>query len=179
LDGGKLTPAVGESEIEVALSEAPAFENAVQSLEPVAAMATARELSEAIAGHTPESPDGKVSLFPVVCGVQTVAVLYAHRGEAPVDGNALELLTTLAGAVLDAEDTGPKPPSGDLVSITGADSRAATAALAWSELSIEDQDRHLRAQRFSRVQVAELRLYKSQAVKEGRIARDLYGSLRT
>jgi hypothetical protein len=41
-----------------------------------------------------------------------------------------------------------------------------------------DQDLHLRAQRFARTQVAEMRLYKSENVKIGRAARSLYTSLK-
>ena len=37
---------------------------------------------------------------------------------------------------------------------------------------------HLGAQRFARVHVAELRLYRAAAVQTGRTQRDLYGALR-
>ena len=37
---------------------------------------------------------------------------------------------------------------------------------------------HLRAQRFARVQVAEMRLYRPQDVASGRARRDIYGALR-
>ena len=51
------------------------------------------------------------------------------------------------------------------------------AESGWSALSKEDQELHLQAQRFARVKVAELRLYKSGSVKAGRAAADLYGAL--
>lgn len=41
-----------------------------------------------------------------------------------------------------------------------------------------DQDLPLRAQRFARVKVAEIQLYDATAVKRGRAARDLYGTLK-
>jgi len=48
----------------------------------------------------------------------------------------------------------------------------------WDALSLEEQQTHLRAQRFARVQVAEMQLFEAEAVQEGRIQRDLYGALR-
>ena len=55
-----------------------------------------------------------------------------------------------------------------------AGDRSGSGIGAWFELSREDQELHLKAQRFARVQVAEMRLYKSDAVKEGRASRELY-----
>jgi len=49
---------------------------------------------------------------------------------------------------------------------------------AWDTLSHKEQQTHLRAQRFARVQVAEMRLFEPEAVQEGRAQRDLYGKLR-
>jgi hypothetical protein len=70
----------------------------------------------------------------------------------------------------------------NLVTITST-SVAASASpqkpeiLSWFSLSREDRELHLRAQRFARVQVAEIRLYQSERVKNGRAAHDLYTSL--
>jgi hypothetical protein len=69
------------------------------------------------------------------------------------------------------------PDRSKLVNIA-TDLQPAPSVASWFSLSKEEQERHLRAQRFARVQVAEMRLYKSQAVKTGRIERDLYGALR-
>jgi hypothetical protein len=40
-------------------------------------------------------------------------------------------------------------------------------------------DNHLQAQRFARVRVAEMALYQASQVKAGRLARNLYGTLRS
>ena len=48
---------------------------------------------------------------------------------------------------------------------------------AWDALPADVQRLHLQAQRFSRVKVAELRLYHADAVREGRAKSDLYGAL--
>ena len=49
---------------------------------------------------------------------------------------------------------------------------------AWESLPPDEQRIHLRAQRFARVQVAELRLYEADGVQAGRTSRDLYEALR-
>jgi hypothetical protein len=55
---------------------------------------------------------------------------------------------------------------------------AALAGLPKKSASVLDQDLPLRAQRFARVKVAEIQLYDATAVKRGRAARDLYGTLK-
>ncbi len=49
----------------------------------------------------------------------------------------------------------------------------------WDDLSQEQRELHMRAQRFARVQVAEMRLYKDDAVKAGRRDSNLYLRLKT
>ncbi len=67
------------------------------------------------------------------------------------------------------------PPAETLVSIAPAPK---PEILSWFTLSREDRELHLRAQRFASVQVASIRLYQSEKVKNGRTAHDLYTSLR-
>ncbi|MDQ2901585.1 MAG: hypothetical protein M3Y07_17580, partial [Acidobacteriota bacterium] len=72
-----------------------------------------------------------------------------------------------------------RPP--DLVQVEGLTAHPATEdrkGAAWGRLSPEDQARHLRAQRFARVKVAELRLYRADAVRDGRERGELYRALR-
>ncbi len=54
---------------------------------------------------------------------------------------------------------------------------ARPVATAWDDLPAEVQQVHLRAQRFARVQVAEMRLFSPEAVHSGRERRDLYEAL--
>jgi hypothetical protein len=49
---------------------------------------------------------------------------------------------------------------------------------AWDRLSAEEQRLHLRAQRFARVRVAEMRLYHAAEVRAGRSRRAVYDALR-
>jgi hypothetical protein len=94
---------------------------------------------------------------------------------------ALELLAQAASAVWSAI---PVPPP-QLVSIAMAPGAAPAPAStpakpvsAWSDLLADQQQIHLRAQRFARVQAAEMRLYHADAVQAGRSRRNLYDLLR-
>jgi len=53
--------------------------------------------------------------------------------------------------------------------------RASTSA--WERLTPQEQQIHFRAQRFARVQVAELRLREGDTVQSARTSRNLYGAL--
>jgi hypothetical protein len=110
--------------------------------------------------------------------------VYAWGG---VQESALELLTQVAAAVWFELS---KPAAPDLVRIAPAAAelvRIAPAATnppvpransGWDGLSAEEQQIHFRAQRFARVQVAEMRLYQSDAVQAGRACGSLYEELR-
>ena len=90
-------------------------------------------------------------------------MLYADGRLQP---DALELLATLAGLVIESGESRLEKAPHDLVNIAAA-------------LASNERDLHLKAQRFARVQVAEIRLYQNQHVKDGRAGRDLYASLKT
>jgi hypothetical protein len=45
---------------------------------------------------------------------------------------------------------------------------------SWDDLTQEERENHMRAQRFARTQVAEMRLYKDEAVKSGRRDGNIY-----
>ncbi len=176
---------VETSEFEVDLQSAPALENAVESKDTVVAVRTSSEFSETIANLIPETMGTKVYLFPIVVDERVVAILYTEPGEAPLEPSALELLATVAGLALSlrrAAAVDNKLPAG-LVRIeppTAAAPVDAAKSLVnlMASLSREDQELHGRAQRFARVQVAEMRLYKSNLVKAGRENAALYPALR-
>ncbi|HEV2688101.1 MAG TPA: hypothetical protein VGV35_06090 [Bryobacteraceae bacterium] len=142
---------------DVPLPSAPAFASAVESKDTVVAMRIAGEMSGPIAKLVGTAESQKFYIFPVIAREHVTALLYADAGDRAVDTNALELLATVAGAVLPTESS--TEPAAELFQIA--------------------VDKNSQAQRFARVQVAEIRLYKSEEVKNGRIARDLYTSLRT
>ncbi len=110
-----------------------------------------------------------------------------------VQGAALEMLAQVAAAVWDSlvapvvpvvPEPEPLPPVAaqpELVTIflATAPPPSPKPATSWDALPSEDQAIHLRAQRFARVQVAEMRLNEPAAVQSGRMQRDLYGVLRS
>ena len=113
--------------------------------------------ARAISTREPEAA-GQGHLFPIEERERVAAVLYAEGDTLDVHG--LEALAALAGACWRPAPL-PRPAVPD-----------------WSQLAREDQDLHVRAQRFARVRVAEMRLYKSQAVRSGRAQRNLYAALK-
>lgn len=172
---------VEAGECEVELQAAPALENAVESKDTVVAVRTSSEFSESIANLIPGSMGAKVYLFPIVVQDKVAAVLYTEPGEAPLEPSALELLATVAGLALTLRRSASeaKPPAG-IVQIEAAPAADPAKSLVnlMASLSREDQELHGRAQRFARVQVAEMRLYKSNLVKAGREKSALYLALR-
>jgi hypothetical protein len=157
---------------EIPLSQAPAFRTCLETRDSVVAMRTAREMSPALASRLGETSQGKFYLFPVTYRARVVAMLYADSQHGDVQPDALELLATVAGAVaepLEHKSSGQKSNAANgLVRIAGT----AMAGAGEREL-------HVQARRFARVQAAEIRLYKSENVKNGRAACDLYTSLKT
>ena len=158
---------------DIPLSAAPAFAAAVESQDTVVAMRSHAEISDSLAALLGDSPDHRFHLFPVISRERVAAVLYADSSTEPVESTALELLAVLAGLSLESR-AAKAPVSPSLVTIANGD----TPRSGWAALAKSEQDLHLRAQRFARVRVAEMRLYHSQAVKEGRTNRDLYTSLK-
>ncbi len=148
----------GFSALSVGLEEASALRSAIETRDPASATCTPGELSAAIAGLFAGTGE-PVWIFPLRVGGRAAGVLAAAGVSEPA---WLEALVEAAGAVLEAHLG--RPEGGLAVSERGASAPAAP---------------HLRAQRFARVQVAELRLYNAAAVRDGRARSDLYGALRS
>jgi len=182
LRGAATEAAESFREIRFAASEAAAFAGAIESREPVVALCSAMEVSPAVVGAFAHAPGDKAHLFPLTVDQATVGMLYAA---GTVESAALELLAQAAAAVMEARQRKwDRPPglspsglSPDLVRIEPASAAPASPAPDWDELSAADRHLHLRAQRFARVKVAEMRLYRPDAVKAGRAQQDLYSAL--
>jgi hypothetical protein len=155
------------------LEAAPAFATAIDTRDTLAALRTRGELSEHVANFLGETSE-KCWLIPIIARHGVDAVLYADSGD--VDLGALELLAGIAGSIAEPP---PAPAavahSEPLITIAPIEK---PEILSWFSLSREDRELHLRAQRFARVQVAHIRLYQSEKVKNGRTAHDLYTSLK-
>lgn len=180
------THALGEvAAFDVPLKHVPAAGGVAETLDTVICLRTAGELGTAIAALVGEDASHRVCLLPLVAGRnepqrRLAGVLYAESAAEPLDVNVLELLCCAASLSHDcrlmAQKAAATPKAGSIVSIAPAAS--APAEPDWSRLSREEQELHLKAQRFARVRVAEMRLYMSQQVKEGRANKRLYLALR-
>jgi hypothetical protein len=187
--------------LEFQVSAAAAFSAAIDTRDPVIAMSTRAEVSPELVRLFAHRPDERVYLFPLVAGGQVAGILYAAGG---VHAPTLELLSEVAGLRLHAlaavpasvraaaAAAGPaiasRPEPDRLVAIStnlkAPEVAAAPAAnppkqhKEWWALTREQQQKHLAAQRFARVQVAEMRLAKPGALRSGRASHDIYAALK-
>jgi hypothetical protein len=161
--------------VKVPLASAPALAGAVESRDPVTSVTSPAQISKLLMGYLRHQADGRVSIYPVVAGTSVPALVYAWGA---VEGPQVELVTQVAAMVwigIEAAEAQRKAAEArPLVQIAAPQA----AKPDWNALSPDEQRVHFRAQRFARVQVAELRLHKGDAVGAGRAARNLYETLR-
>lgn len=158
---------------EYAIASAPAMDSAIQTGEMVIAIRSAGELSEPLMKVVGETGPEKVYLFPVGNRRAVTGVIYV---EQPAEISAIELISNAAAPPAEPDPT--IQAAGDLIRIAPAVAVAREPVNPdWAALSPEDRELHMRAQRFARVQVAEIRLYKSRAVKTGRAQKHLFDAL--
>jgi hypothetical protein len=150
----------------VPLAEAPAFAAAVASGEVTVALKSSGELSKALAAMLGDEPGERVALVPVVANGRTAAILYAEDA----DPAGIELVAVMAGSALAAHQLKNKASDTGLLQIAPAEPTG---------LSQEDEELDLRAQRFARLRVSEIRLYEPTAVQDGRRNKNLYQVLQT
>ncbi len=152
------------------LRDAPALLSALESGQPVIAVRSGAEISVALENML--GPGGpRAHIFPILAFGRPFAVLYI---EGASYGNALELLASAAGMSAAGNRDILRQGAYEPTQIQSASPRPAI----WNDLPIEDQEAHLRAQRFARTQVAQMRLYRAQEVREGRASSDIYSLLR-
>jgi hypothetical protein len=171
-------------DLTVPLSDSAALKHAVDTREPVIALATPGEVSPLVAERFAHSANSRAHVYPVLSAAGAAALLYTWA-DAPggAQNDALELLTQCASAAWQALEPPPPPPPPpeplpQLVTIVAPPAPPPKPVDPWDALSAQDQQAHLRAQRFARVQVAEIRLRKAAAVQSGRLRRNLYAALR-
>lgn len=161
-------------ELTIPLAEAAALTGAVETREPVIALTSSAEVSPQLVERFTHTAESRSFVYPILVGEKAPALLYAWADKQhPAQTSALELLAQVASAAWQALEPPPPPPP-PLVSIAPA----AKPANPWEALGAEEQQTHLRAQRYARVQVAEMRLRNAAAVQSGRLRRNLYPSLR-
>jgi hypothetical protein len=158
-------------------AEAAAFAGALESREPVAALCSVNEVGR-LAELFRHSPEDRAHLFPIPAGKQLAGLVYAAGTVEPA---GLELLAQAAALVLGArEHPAPAvaaPPTQLVQAIEPASSTTDRNVGGADGLKFADQQVHLKAQRFARVRVAEMRLYHAEAVAAGRARGDLYAVL--
>jgi len=184
--------------LQIPVSEAASFSAAIQTHDPVVAMNTPNEVSAALIGLFGDNPEQKAYVFPLTVRGETSALLYAAGGVQPAILEVLAQVGALHLEKLAAESRAAWAPArtmaagsaaaggSELVGISspwrqpeippepaGA-AMARKGRLEWWDLSRQDQQLHLSAQRFARVQVAEMRLSKPDALRNGRAQRDIY-----
>ncbi len=178
------------------LGSAAAFASAIESKDPVVALRTPGEVTELLS--TSDVSD-RAHLFPIVNGTRVVAVMFAADAEY-VDANALELIAGIGSAVLEralntgihAQIAGASLPAAGQLQIQASPSDTVTNGTAnaaktprnsslpaWADLGEDQRILHIRAQRFSRVTVAEIQLARPEACRAGREQNDLYLFLKT
>jgi hypothetical protein len=165
--------------LEIPLASAPALAAAVESRDPVTALAAPAEVSAELAALVGQAAEERIQIFPLVAQEKVPALVCAWGN---VLGAALELLVQVAaGWIAPARDGATK----ELVEIASAPAAPVEAeGTAKAEdpseagLSDEEERAHLCARRFARVRVAEMRLQEAPAVQGGRAGRDLYAALR-
>jgi len=154
---------------------APAILAAIDTRDPVVALATESEISPVLAealGIDPSlAPGRKAYLFPIVARHSVVAMLIASG--VPVSA-PVELLCEAAGMRLEAVAGKTQP----VQQAKGEESRQ-VPVVAWDGLSADDQRLHLQAQRMARLRVAEMRLYHEDRLRSGTAAGDIYGALQS
>ena len=161
--------------LEFPSTQAAAFHSAMESGDPVVAMTTPREISPGLAEMLGHTADERAYILPLLVRGKPAGLIYASGG---VEMAPLELLAQAAALALEVKSRPPEPPrKQELVMIEGGKLQPRQIPESWAQLSAPDQELHLRAQRFARVQVAGMQLFSPEAVQQGRKSKDLYGAL--
>ena len=144
-------------------SSAHAFAAAIESSDPLVALRAASEVGLLLSSS---DLSARAHLFPIANAGRTVAILFAVEDES-LDVNGLELVTGMASAVIQRRSNlalyaqiGPAPQLGPAQESGGTPqaSRPLRELPPWINLSESQRELHRKAQRFSRVVVAEMQL---------------------
>lgn len=164
--------------LEIPVERAPALHNSKQSGEPLVAMRLESEFSGEILGYMGDAVDEKIRVFPVLSRGLVKALVLVEAGTKPFHAGSVEILTMTAGHRWAASKEVAEPAQ--LIAIQGSqEPKPKENTQNWFQLSPQEQEVHLRAQRFARVQVAELRLYQSERVRQSRRDNNIYGVFRS
>ncbi len=172
---------LGAETVAFPAQQGAAFLSAIETRDPVVAASSPSEISPTLASAAGGEPGERAYLFPLVMRQQVGAILFASGA---VQAAALELLCEAASMrleslQLDTAKATELPKRADLVQLGSPAASAAPTPKAWTELAPDEQRLHLRAQRVSRVRVAELRMAHREQVQQGSARADIYRQLKT
>ncbi len=177
---------MGALPLAFAPNTAAAFQAAIASGDPVVALGTAAEISEALAERLDRETEERVHLFPLTVRGAVHGVLFVS---GVTEAAALELLGNVAALRWEAVIPAAPARRTDLVAIAGAATPASDGTSegmsgesagqpkGWADLTADAQALHRRAQRFARVKIAELRLAHEAALRRGFDKRDIYSAV--
>ena len=165
------------------LASAAAFKSAVESKDAVIALRSPGEVGSPL---STQNLQDRAHLFPITNGSRVSAILFAPD-DAHIDTQALELIAGLGSLVLERQvnsslhaQIAPARPelqpaiSPEPVAPNGRARTRASALPAWADLDERQRALHIRAQRFSRVTIAEMQLFRPEACRAGREQANLY-----
>lgn len=175
------------------LSSAAAFASAVETKEPVVALRSPGEVGPQLSSLYASD---RAHLFPVTNGARVAAVIFTDTKNVDIGG--LELIAGIASLVLERQSNAslhgqiaPAPGTANQTRVENGRQPGPSASddvrsfltrshalPTWATLNEQDRSLHLRAQRFSRVTVAEMQLSRPEACRAGRAAGNLYVFLR-
>ncbi len=158
---------------EFPVSSAHAFAAVIQSSDPLVALRAPTEVGTLLSSS---GSGARAHLFPIANAGRTVAILFAVEDDS-LDANGLELVTGMASAVIERRSNvslhaqiAPVPESRK----TQDSPQQLRPLPPWTSLSASQRELHRKAQRFSRVAVAEIQLTRPEACRAGREQNNLY-----
>lgn len=173
--------AIGDEGLSFELAEAPAILSAIETRDPLVAVASGEQISPALAAilvpDRDEDGARKAWIFPVVSRGATAALALVA---GQVDPSPVELLSEAAAMRLESFTAPAASAAKRVEGLSRGDlSRDDLSRhdLSWDDLSPEDQRLHLQAQRMARVRVAEFRLYDEDALRRGIAGSGIYEAL--
>jgi hypothetical protein len=169
-------------DLRIAAGDANAFRSTLDTGETSIVLCTVNEVSSPISVAV---STGRAFIVPISNGSRRVALLFAIAN-GKTDTNALELMAQIASAALERHSQtaghiqiAPAPSKPEPASIAPENAaRMENESGVWASLATGDKLVHVRAKRFAKTKVAEMRLYRPEACETGRARRDIYSFLK-
>jgi hypothetical protein len=150
--------------------------------EPAAATAASAPTASPAAATEAMSTEATAALAAIAPTASPAATTEAPSTEATALSAIAPTVptgaTTEAALPKETPSSPATPPAATASASPGREPISAETVSAWDALSADEQALLLRALRFARVRVAEMRLFEGAAVESGRTGRDLYRALR-